>query len=262
MRTSSNPYLRFKSIKKLKPIKKKKLYEDIVIQIERLIKKGGLRPGDQLPSERELANSFKVSRNSVREAIRTLEEKGLLKSKCGDGTYLMPDNANLIVRPLAMAIHREKTNLSDIFQFRRLIEPLIASLAAENASAKEIEDLESVLHDHKVNINNERAVKQLDSSFHLLLARASGNMIFLRIVDALNDILSETREETLQFEERRIKSFEGHSAILKAIKEKETRVARKAMANHLRDVEKIIINSNPSISKSRPERKVHVESIK
>ena len=87
-------------------------------------------------------------------------------------------------------------------------------------------------------------------------------MIFLRIVDALNEILSETREEALQFEERRIKSFKGHSAILKAIKEKEAKVARKAMADHLKDVEKIIISSNPSIIASRPERKVRIESTK
>jgi GntR family transcriptional repressor for pyruvate dehydrogenase complex len=161
-----------------------------------------------------------------------------------------------------MAIHREKTNLSDIFQFRRLIEPLIASLAAENALASEINDLERILHDHNLKINNVKAVMELDSSFHLALARASGNKIFLRIVEALNDIIAETREETLQFKERRIKSLEGHFAILKAIEEKEAKVARKAMDDHLKAVEKIIINKKSSPRKTKPERKRRGKSIK
>jgi GntR family transcriptional repressor for pyruvate dehydrogenase complex len=227
---------------KLNPVKKKKLYEDIVAQIQYLIEKGRLKSGDQLPPERELAEVFNVSRNSVREAIRTLEGKKILEIRPGDGTYVIINSETSIIGPLATAIHNEKNKLSEIFQFRRMIEPQIAHLASENASASDIRKLEKILNDQKKEIKEGEKTKELDSAFHLMLARASNNKILLRIIQTLNEILGETREEILQTEERRQKSFNGHANILRAIKQKQTKSARNAMNDHLNDVEEIVIN--------------------
>jgi len=241
MPKTSGKSLLFKSATKLKPVKKRKLYEDIVDQIQDLIKKGRLKSGDQVPPERELAEIFQVSRNSVREAIRTLEENQILRSRPGDGTYVIIESETSIIEPLAKAIHHERNKLSEIFQFRRLIEPQIALLAAENASARDIKELQRILHEQEREVKKGKRAIELDNAFHLSLARASRNTILLKIVQTLNDILGETRAEFLQSEPRRLKSLAGHSKVLEPIKQGKPNLARKAMSEHLKDIEEIVL---------------------
>ena len=123
--------------KTLQAVAKTKLHEQIVNQVQVLIEKGRLKHGDQLPPERELASIFKVSRHTVREAIRILEQKKILKSRPGSGTFIILEDESSVVEFMARAIFREKNTLSEIFQFRELLEPQIAGLAAQNATKKE-----------------------------------------------------------------------------------------------------------------------------
>lgn len=102
----------------LTAVTKTKLHEQIVIQIPALIDKGRLKHGDQLPPERELATIFTVSRHSVREAIRVLEQKNILKSRPGSGTYINLEDESSVVEFLDRAIDREKHTMAEIFQFR------------------------------------------------------------------------------------------------------------------------------------------------
>ena len=223
----------------MRPVKKKRIYEDIVGQIKNLIKKGKLKSGDRLPPERELAEIFQVSRNSVREAIRALEEKQLIRSMPGDGTYVIIEE-DMIVEPLARAIKHEKDKLYEIFQFRKLIEPEIAFLAAENVSLQDIKKLESVVDKQKRMINDGKKSIKLDEDFHLFLSHMSKNTIFLRITQTLNDILGETRAEIFQKKSRKLVSLEGHQKVLKAVKQRNPNLARKTMKEHIRSIEKIV----------------------
>lgn len=138
----------------LKAVSKTKLHEQIVIQIQTLIEKGRLKHGDQLPPERELAAIFKVSRHSVREAIRVLEHKKVLKSRPGSGTYIIIENESSVIEFLAKAINKEKNTLSEIFQFRELLEPQIAGLAARNATEEDISILQDILERQQKELNN------------------------------------------------------------------------------------------------------------
>jgi GntR family transcriptional repressor for pyruvate dehydrogenase complex len=239
--SSSKPLL-FKSANKLRPVRRKKLYQDIVEQIQDLIRKGRLRSGDQLPSERELSEIFQVSRNSVREAIRTLEENRVLRSRHGGGTYVNGQDESSVVESLAKAIHDEKNKLSEIFQFRRLVEPEIAFLAAENSSAEEIEELEKQLHDQQNGLKEGNNAIDIDDSLHMLLARASKNSVLMRVAEAVNGVLRETRADFLQSETRRLKSFEDHRKIIEAIKRRDPSLARKTMREHLRNIEQIVLS--------------------
>src|SRR5208337_3748444 len=126
----------------LKAVEKKRVYEDIVKQIQDLIEEGRMKKGDQLPTERELTETFKVSRASVREAIRTLESMRLVESRQGNGTYVIASSEESLVQPLAAALFHEKDDLIDIFYIRRCIEPNMAQLAAQNATAEELRELE------------------------------------------------------------------------------------------------------------------------
>ena len=129
----------------LKAIKKTRIYEEVVNQIHELIREGKLKAGDQLPSERELAETFKVSRASVREALRALETQGLVVSRTGTGTFVADLPIELLVAPLASLLIKHKKALADIFETRRLIEPRIASLAAERVTDRDIEQVEQSL---------------------------------------------------------------------------------------------------------------------
>ena len=128
-----------------KPIKKAKVYEEIVAKVKEMIEKGRFKSGDQLPVERELAEVFRVSRSSVREALRSLESQGFIESRQGDGTYIASQPIESLVRPLASVIFTEKDDQMELFEMRRMIEPDLAYLAAERATEEEIGMLEKVL---------------------------------------------------------------------------------------------------------------------
>ena len=129
----------------LKAVEKKRAYEDIVRQIRTLIEKGKLKRGDQLPVERELSETFKVSRATVREAILNLETMKLVQRRQGDGTYVIASSEEALIKPLASALFHEKDDIIDIFFIRKIIEPEVAQLASANATPEEIAELVSFL---------------------------------------------------------------------------------------------------------------------
>ncbi|MBI4560568.1 MAG: FadR family transcriptional regulator, partial [Candidatus Rokubacteria bacterium] len=110
----------------VEPIKSTRIYEEIVRQIRTLISEGKLRSGDQLPPERELAESFKVSRTSVREALRALESIGLIEIRAGEGTFVREISVESLIEPLALVILTQREAVGELFEARRLLEPAIA----------------------------------------------------------------------------------------------------------------------------------------
>ncbi len=221
----------------LKAVIKKRAYEDIVQQIRGLIEKGKLKRNDQLPSERELSETFKVSRASVREAIVALEAMMLVDRRQGNGTYVIASSEEALVQPLAAALFHEKDDLIDIFYLRKVLEPGIAQLAAENAKLEEIAELEEILKDQEEEVAAGRDPFRNDTLFHHLLAHMARNRVLERLFLALIDLLGETRTKSTQTEQRKQKSLHGHRNILAAIKSGDGVEARKAMRWHLEEVE-------------------------
>ncbi len=226
----------------LKAVEKKKAFEHIVKQIRTLIEEGKLKRGDQLPSERELTETFKVSRTTVREAIRTLESMKLLQSRQGNGTYVLASSEEALVQPLAAALFHEKDDILDIFYIRKSIEPYLAQLAAQNATPREIEEMEKVMQQQAEAVERGENIIESDSAFHSLLARAAKNRVMERLLLALVDLLEQTRVEYLHDDERTKKSLQGHQRVFSAIKNGDCAAARKSMLRHLEDVEKILFH--------------------
>jgi GntR family transcriptional regulator, transcriptional repressor for pyruvate dehydrogenase complex len=228
----------------LKVVEKKKAYESIVQQVIDLIEIGKLKQGDQLPSERELSDIFKVSRTTVREAIRTLESMKLLQSRQGNGTYVLASSEEDLIQPLAAALFNAKDDIRDIFYIRKIIEPHVALLAAENATALEIEEMEEILRKQELCIENEESAIEMDTAFHNLMASATKNRVMERLIVALVDFLRQSREKSLMDEEhdkkRPKRSLEGHRHVLTAIKNGDSEAARKLMLQHLEDIENIV----------------------
>jgi GntR family transcriptional repressor for pyruvate dehydrogenase complex len=227
---------------RLRPVSHTKLHEQIVAQIQELIHSGNLQHGDRLPPERELAAIFGVSRHSVREAMRRLEQQGMLKSRVGSGTFVILDESCPLSEFLSVAIHREKSKISDIFQFRRMIEPQIARLAAQNADSADIVRLERIVRDQMQSLDDPVLAGEHDQAFHIALARATGNSVLFHIVERIADVLRYIRDEVSQTAQRQHLSLKGHQTLLAAIREGDPEAAQTAMEKHLATIEQTVLN--------------------
>ncbi|MBI2369114.1 MAG: FadR family transcriptional regulator [Deltaproteobacteria bacterium] len=224
----------------LEPIKSKRIYESIVAQIKNLLAAGSLKPGDKLPTERELAQSFRVSRASVREALRALEFMGLVESRPGGGTYVKEATLDFLVEHLASMITLRRGSLLEVFEVRKILEPKIAALAAERITDEDLRQLEEILERERREIESGRTGVDADTEFHFTLATAAQNRVILRLVDAIVDLLKETREESLQVKGRPQAAYENHLRILQAVKARDRRGAERARLDHLKAVERVI----------------------
>jgi len=223
-----------------KPIKKTRIYEKIVIEIMELINQGRLKSGDQLPTERELSETFKVSRTSVREAFRILESQGFLESRPGQGTYVAQNSVDSLIQPLASFILKEKDNQLDLFEMRRLLESQLAYLAAERATPENVTKMEEILSRQEAQIAEGGTGMDADGAFHHALAEATNNRILLHIMDATMEFIAQSRESYLHGEQRAKKSLEHHKKILSAVKAGDSKLAARAMLEHIEDIEETL----------------------
>lgn len=220
----------------LKEVKKRRAYEDIVTQIRDLIEKGRLKPGEQLPNEKELTETFKVSRSTVREAMLSLETMNLVSRRQGDGTYVMGSGEE-VLSPL----FHEKDDVIDVLTLRKIIEPQIAALASKNATTRQIDALANIISEQEKDVAEGRNPIKSDCDFHYALACMSDNRVLQRLMVALVRPLKKVREEYLQTEERKLKSIEGHRKIFAAIKNGSATAAQNAMLRHLEGIERCIL---------------------
>jgi GntR family transcriptional repressor for pyruvate dehydrogenase complex len=223
-----------------KPVKKTRIHEEIVFKIKDMIEQGQLKTGDQLPTERELAEAFKVSRPSVREALRALESQGFLVSRQGDGTYVSQQPIELLIEPFASVMTKEKFDQLELFEMRRLIEPQLAYLAAERATPAEIVEMEQLveLQEKELSIAEPRPTPE--KTLHDLLFKAAKNKILISIMDSLMDSLAESRDKYLQLKDRPEKSLARHKEILSAIKSGDSELAARLMREHLEETEMML----------------------
>ena len=221
-------------------IRRNKVHEEVAKQLEEMIIKK-LRPGDKLPPERELVELLGVSRSSVRDAIRKLELLGLVEPRQGAGTVVR-DVSDAVVNPLASVISRKRQLVSELLDFRKMIEPPLAARAATHASAEQIAAMEEILRRHDAKVAGGHLAIQEDTEFHYSIATASGNTIVLKVLDVVMDMLRETRSRSLQTRGRPEKSLAGHRRIMSAIKRREPEAAEDAMREHISNIEKIVLN--------------------
>lgn len=223
-------------------VRKTKVYEQIAQQLQRMILDGLMKVGDKLPPERELAEMLQVSRGSLRDAIHTLELMGLVEARQGEGTVVCNPSANSLINPLATVLLRQRELIGDLLEFRRMIEPTLAARAAANAADQELAFMEDILRRQKEKVDQGELAIEEDSEFHYSIARAAGNSVVLKVLDAFMDLLRESRERSLQLEGRLQKSYTGHRRILNAIRRHDAPAAEAAMRQHIDEVEGIVLD--------------------
>lgn len=228
----------------VEPIRRSRLSQQIVIQICQLVREGQLRPGDRLPSERDLAEQLQVSRASLREALRALETAGIVESRHGGGTYVRDFFDQGIISPLALVLSASGDIVGDLWEVRIIFEPAIAAQAAVRAKLTDIECLQRIVGQQGDTFDtpdgNERAVA-LDREFHSALARASGNTVAVRVIELINQLLWEGRSHFITSPERRSRAHRCHREILSAVEARLPHDAREAMLRHLQEVEAFIL---------------------
>lgn len=219
----------------LEPVRRSRIYEHIVAQIQGLIQEGTLGPGDQLPPERVLAETFQVSRASVREALRALELRGLIEGKQGGGTFVRALSTDDLIPPMASAL-LAGAEMDQLMEVREMIEPHVAELAAARATPALIAELEELLARQEARMRLGEIPIEEDTAFHDALAVATNNGVLLRLLHLVVDLLEESRARWFQSADRPAKSLAGHRRVLEAIKRGDSAAAYRAMFAHVRAV--------------------------
>ncbi|MGR3499756.1 MAG: FadR/GntR family transcriptional regulator [Limimaricola soesokkakensis] len=224
-----------------KPIQPEKLSHGVVRQIEELVLRGILRPGDRLPPERELAERLGVSRPSLREALAELQTRGLVETRAGAGVYVSNVIGSAFSPALVRLFATHEEAVSDMVAFRRDIEGLAAERAAKLGSDSDLAVIGAVFARMEAAQSKPTADAEaeaaLDAEFHLAIVEASHNVVMLHMMRSIYDLLREGvfYNRQVMFRQRitRASVLEQHRAINEALQARDPAAARAAVAAHL-----------------------------
>lgn len=228
----------------LKPVETKKASEEIYEQIRQLIIDGAILPGQRLPSERKMMEQMQRSRATIREALRLLEREGYIRTQPGSsGAIVQKPNVDNAVQSLESIMQIQQLNIDNILEFRRMVESDGAALAARRRSDKDLERMESILRLAKGAVGNKDKFIELDLEFHLAVAEATNNAMYVimlqvcrnMIGESLRNLLDKGTEEKVKARYNRIHAV--HQKIYRAIRNGLDQDAKKEMTGHLIDAE-------------------------
>ena len=220
-----------------KIVQSSRLYEQIVEQIEQSVQKGDLKPGDQLPAERELAEQFGVSRTAVREAVKALREKGLVEAYPGKGTFITSGSSNPMRQSLDRMMRSAQVDAtSSLVEVREILEPEIAALAAVRATEENLNSLRQAVAVMDAAKRDPDAYIEADLDFHLELAEAAANPLILSLIDSIVGVLREQRMRIFEVDGGPDRGQCHHKKILEAVEHQDAPGAREARRAHLRQV--------------------------
>ncbi|MEU7741223.1 FCD domain-containing protein [Nonomuraea sp. NPDC049158] len=205
-----------------------------------LIRTGGHRPGDRLPSTRELSQRFAVTTPTLREALRRLEATGAIEMRHGSGIYVGADIERLVLpNPNMREMHAAQ--LLELLGARIVIEPPLAAMAAARATGEELVALQRVLEAAARHLRGQDAeLHDTNMTFHRATARLAGNNVLHEVVDSLLTVHGPEQREILQIFDDRRRDYDEHLAILEAIEARDAAAAEERMRAHLVDVKTVI----------------------
>ena len=176
--------------------KQNRTFEDIILQIQESILEGKIKPGEKLPSERNLREIFKVSRGTLRESLRALEQKKLIHIRTGvnGGAFVCQANTDQISEGLDLLIRYRKITLRELAEFREILEPEVAFRAAQKIKDKDIKELRNIVRSIKNHLDSDDLrwdeVMAEDKEFHVSLARLSGNRLLESVIDSFHNLIN------------------------------------------------------------------------
>jgi len=230
----------------LRPMNRQRLYEQVLDRLRAYVEEGGLRAGDRLPTERELAERLGISRASVKQAIVVLEVQGLVEVRQGGGMRLLRDS--LDTEPVERLMERRR-RLPDVLDAREALETKLAELAAERRTDDDLAALEQALNWMEDEIATGRPGTEGDRRFHAAVTVAAHSPLLAEFMRSIAEQIGESRAESLRQPGRPKRSFAQHRKILDAIAEGRSKAAAAAMRRHVRTVAQVrLLNWDPDES--------------
>lgn len=244
-----------------------KLSTCVIRQIEQLILRGILRPGERLPAERELAERLGVSRPSLREAISEMQNRGLLASKAGAGVFVAEVLGNAFSPAIVKLFAEHEEAVFDYISFRQDMEGLAAERAAKFASDTDLQVIDAVFKKMEAAHpkRNPADEARLDADFHLAIIEASHNVIMLHMMRSMYDLLREgvfyNRSALFKHRTTREDLLDQHRRINDALQARDPKAARAAVEGHLKYVEQSLSDHskskrNETVAKQRYEHEL------
>jgi len=239
--------------------KQNRVFQDVIEQIEEAILQGKLKAGDRLPAERELKEMFRTSRGTLREALRVLEQKGLITIKTGvrGGPIVKAVTTHQVSESLDLLIRYQKLSLKDLAEFREGVEGMVTGLAAERASKEEIDHLRHLLNQAKAHlkegVSHWDAFIHVDNSLHMAMARIAGNPVYESVLQTVHDNINRYYETFLpRKEQNMIENYADLCDIVAAVEKGQAAEARLLAQDHvsrfnrlMQEIEKRKVGSDP-----------------
>ncbi|MDR3565342.1 MAG: FadR/GntR family transcriptional regulator [Negativicutes bacterium] len=250
-----------------RPVKTKKVYEEIIEQIKKLIVDGKLQPGDKLLSERELSDKLNVSRASVREAFSALEMMGIIAIRPGEGSFVRQVSFEGMLEPLSFLIQVEIDDIMQLLEVRKILEVETAALAATRVTPANLEAIQRAIQNMMNEVRRGEIGDNADSDFHFAVAAAANNPILIKMMGTISDLMAHTfrssRQKLFMVENMPMVLYNSHVGIYEAIAGKNPNLARRRMREHLNMVEEAMktlksggISSLKNLREISPEYKI------
>ena len=247
---------------KIRPVERTSISDEIVEQILALIANGDLKPGERLPSERELCKNFNAGRSSLREALRCLSIVGVLTARVGEGTSVAPNGGKFLGKIVEWRIITEKHDIEDMMQVRIALEGVTAASVAMRASDEDLANLQTMISRMEAALSNEKAFAALDLEFHILLATISKNFLIYDLVAMIRGQLEKILQKVLLLPNAVPLTFKEHVTICNAIKRRDPEAASDAMRRHLESALKRYLDSVAEIKVTSTFAEAHKTSKK
>lgn len=217
----------------LAPIARPTITDQIVERITAFILDEGMRPGDKLPSERELMVRLGVGRSSLRESIKTLSAIGIVDVQIGDGMYVGSGGTAVLTKPLSWGLLIGEHNIREVIEARRAVETELCALAATRATDEELATISSHFATMRASGDDAEAFTQADQEFHLAIAAAARNGVLYHVLDMLRHVVRVWIFKTYSEFPDRVTGFGEHAAIVAALHARDPLAARQAMGAHV-----------------------------
>ncbi len=228
---------------KVENLARGRLSDAVVQQMADWICSGSLRRGDELPAEAELARQFSVSKPVVREALQRLGEMGVVDIRHGKSTTIRDQDAAPLAQYFHFAVRMSENGLRDVVELRRALETHMAALAARHISDEEVEALRKQVDVLNHNRRNAEAWIPANAEFHSTIAKASGNVLMIRLFEALAEPITESMRRLHM--QRHVRdpdeTFRRHVEVFEAISQRDPRAAFAAMQRHFDATEPAIV---------------------
>ena len=222
-------------------VRRRRIFESVVDQIQETILDGRLAAGDRLPPERELVAMFRTSRGTLREALRVVEHKGLIEIRTGvrGGAFVNESNARQLHDGLALLLRQQKVSIADVAEFREGVESIVTGLAASRATSTDVRRLKDVLEEAHANIESKtpdwESFIRLDNLLHMTLAAVAGNPVFETVLRSVHDNIDQYYNKLLPRTRRTMEqNYRDLCEIVQAVEDHDPRSARERAQEHVR----------------------------